>query len=106
MRERSYTHLREQMEAEDAKPLKCHGLDEGAPTLRSACQQLMQKFPAEVAMGVPAAEYLRLVSPAHQAAPRCAASDAQACALTRWLLFGATCFKGWNFQHAAWLLAQ
>jgi hypothetical protein len=54
------------MEAEEAKALRCHGLQDGGPTLISACRQLMQKFPADVAMGVPLQEYLRLVSPANQ----------------------------------------
>lgn len=63
-RMRSFTHLREQQEQEPSTKLSMHMLAEGRQVLQGACKSLMQRFSGEVAMGLPAGEYLRLVSPA------------------------------------------
>lgn len=76
-RARSHTAFRQQLETSPAVPLTYHGLAAaGASVLAGVCEQLRGKFPHDVAMGLPAAQYLKLLSPSTYSVelPTCAPS--------------------------------
>jgi hypothetical protein len=63
LRTRSYTFHREQVAAEAPHAMKSHSLPSGNKMLVTVLRAFVQKHPGNVAMGLPAGEYLKYVSP-------------------------------------------